>query len=345
MDNLPPNTHKVELNKAPIEWQLDQGNLTFFGLPAALFWLNPSLLRVFQPLAEEVSIPLFRLLIAHQSSFGSDEDYHTMITVLGSSFEEGFLAWGNAVGAAGWGHFSLPVYDTAEKRAIVVVDNPWELQMQQGLEQTWGCPFLQGKLIGIFSHAFGARCWADEHIKDPNSDTLSIEFHIHQTDTTINLELDRLRQERKEAWERDREREIAHKTKDLQHTEARLRATLDELSTPLIPLTDDILIMPLIGTIDSRRSQQIIEALLHGVSDHQASSVIVDITGVATVDTSVANGILHAAQAVRLLGTVVILTGIRPDVVQTLVSLGVELQGIVTQGTLQAGIAYATQHT
>jgi rsbT co-antagonist protein RsbR len=333
----------VELNQARFEWQLSHGNLKFFGLPAALFWLNPSLLNVFQPLAEEVTLPLFRLLVAHQSSLGTDEDYHAMVTVLGSSFAEGFLAWGRAVATAGWGSFTLPVCDMAAKRAIVVIENPWELQMQRGLETSWGCPFLQGKLIGIFSHAFGVRCWADEQRVSTDGDTISMEFHIAETNTTISLELDRLRSDRKQAADQEREREIARKTQALQETEARLRAMLDELSTPLIPLTDDVVIMPLIGTIDTQRAQQIIETLLRGVAHHRAGNAIVDITGVSVVDTGVANALIHAAQAVRLLGANIILTGIRPDVAQTLVGLGVELHGIVSCGTLQSGIAYATQ--
>jgi rsbT co-antagonist protein RsbR len=119
------------------------------------------------------------------------------------------------------------------------------------------------------------------------------------------------------------------------------RDTLRELSTPLIPITDDMLIMPLIGTIDSQRAQQVMEALLEGVSAHQADLVILDITGVSVVDTQVAQAFIRAAQAVKLLGAQVMLTGIQPQIAQTLVHLGVDLSGIQTQASLQAGIAVA----
>jgi rsbT co-antagonist protein RsbR len=117
------------------------------------------------------------------------------------------------------------------------------------------------------------------------------------------------------------------------------RNTVRELSTPLIPLTNDVLIMPLIGTIDSQRAQQVMEALLEGVAQHQAELVILDITGVAIVDTQVAQAFMQAAQAVRLLGAQVMLTGIQPQIAQTLVHLGVDLSSIQTRGSLQAGIA------
>lgn len=119
------------------------------------------------------------------------------------------------------------------------------------------------------------------------------------------------------------------------------RVALRELSSPLIPIADRVVIMPLIGTIDTERAQQIMETLLEGVAQHQADIAIVDITGVQTVDTQVANALIQAAQSVRLLGANVVLTGIGPAMAQTLIHLGVDLSSIVTRGTLQSGIAYA----
>jgi anti-anti-sigma regulatory factor len=121
------------------------------------------------------------------------------------------------------------------------------------------------------------------------------------------------------------------------------QAAIRELSTPLIPITDEVLVMPLIGTIDSRRAQDVLERLLAGIVEHRAQAVIVDITGVSVVDTQVANALIRAAQAIGLLGAQVVLTGIRPEVAQTLVGLGVDLRHIVTQSTLQAGIAYTSK--
>jgi rsbT co-antagonist protein RsbR len=114
-----------------------------------------------------------------------------------------------------------------------------------------------------------------------------------------------------------------------------------ELSSPLIPLADHVLLMPLIGSIDTQRAQQVLETLLEGVAQHRANLVILDITGVAVVDTQVAQTFIQAAQAVKLLGARVMLTGIQPQIAQTLVHLGVDLRGIETRGSLQAGIAAA----
>jgi rsbT co-antagonist protein RsbR len=118
---------------------------------------------------------------------------------------------------------------------------------------------------------------------------------------------------------------------------------LAELSTPLIPLTQAVVVMPLIGSIDSRRAQQVLDTLLHGITARHARTAILDITGVPIVDTHVAGALIRAAQAAQLLGAQVVLTGIRPEVAQTLVGMGTELQGIVTRSDLQSGIAFATR--
>lgn len=116
---------------------------------------------------------------------------------------------------------------------------------------------------------------------------------------------------------------------------------LRELSTPLVPISDRAVALPLIGAIDQRRAGLIVETLLQGVAKRGAELVIVDITGVTTVDTFVADTLVQAAQAVRLLGARVVLTGISPEVAQTLVSLGADLSVFETRATLQDGIALA----
>ncbi|MFN3374700.1 MAG: STAS domain-containing protein, partial [Chloroflexus sp.] len=119
------------------------------------------------------------------------------------------------------------------------------------------------------------------------------------------------------------------------------QAALRELSTPLMPIADGVVAMPLIGAIDSARAQQIMETLLYGVAEHHAHVAILDITGVKVVDTQVAGALMRAAQAARMLGAQVILTGISPEIAQTLVHIGAELREVITKATLQEGIDYA----
>lgn len=119
------------------------------------------------------------------------------------------------------------------------------------------------------------------------------------------------------------------------------QAALRELSTPLMPIADGVVAMPIIGAIDTMRAQQIMEALLQGIAEHSADIAILDITGVKVVDTQVAGALIRAAQAARMLGAQIVLTGISPEIAQTLVHIGAEMREMVAKPTLQQGIAYA----
>ncbi|HEX6292231.1 MAG TPA: STAS domain-containing protein [Herpetosiphonaceae bacterium] len=123
-----------------------------------------------------------------------------------------------------------------------------------------------------------------------------------------------------------------------------IRAQADqirEMSTPIVPLHDGILALPLVGVIDSYRVGQIIETLLNGISEHQAEVVIVDITGVPIVDTTVAHYLLQASRAAQLLGAQVVLVGISAEIAQAIVQLGADLSSIRTRSNMKAGIEYA----
>jgi predicted ATPase/GAF domain-containing protein/tRNA A-37 threonylcarbamoyl transferase component Bud32 len=122
------------------------------------------------------------------------------------------------------------------------------------------------------------------------------------------------------------------------------RARLAELSTPLIPITDRVMVMPLIGAVDEDRAAQVIEVALRGAQQHRARVVILDITGMHHVDDRAVGALLSAASALRLLGAQAVLTGVRPEVAQAMVAFGDRIDSLVTLGTLESGIAYALRH-
>ena len=114
-----------------------------------------------------------------------------------------------------------------------------------------------------------------------------------------------------------------------------------ELSTPVLQVRDRLLILPIIGLIDSDRARQLTEQLLDAIRRFRARVVVMDITGVAAVDSKVANHLIQTVDAARLLGTTVILTGVSPATAQTIVTVGVDLSRMQTVGDLQGGIDLA----
>lgn len=118
-----------------------------------------------------------------------------------------------------------------------------------------------------------------------------------------------------------------------------------ELSTPVVQIWDRIICLPLIGTLDSRRTQLMMERLLERIVKTRAEVAILDITGVPTVDTQVANYLIKTVTAVRLLGSTCIITGVGPSIAQTIVHLGIDLSGIITRNQLSDGIRQAFEMT
>jgi rsbT co-antagonist protein RsbR len=114
-----------------------------------------------------------------------------------------------------------------------------------------------------------------------------------------------------------------------------------ELSTPVLQVRDKLLILPIIGVLDSQRARQLTEQLLRGIRDHRARVVVIDITGVPEVDHEVANSLVQTVDASRLMGASVIITGLSSEIAQTLVTIGVDLSKMDTVGDLQGGLEKA----
>lgn len=128
---------------------------------------------------------------------------------------------------------------------------------------------------------------------------------------------------------------------DREQTIMRQQEAIRELSTPALQVRERLLILPIIGLLDSYRAKQLTDGLLQAIRSHRAKVVVMDLTGVATVDSKVANHLIQTVAAARLMGATVIVTGLSAEVAQSLVTLGVDLSRLNTMGDLQGGIEEA----
>lgn len=147
---------------------------------------------------------------------------------------------------------------------------------------------------------------------------------------TVSSIVDRLAQHTADTFQDSREQLIRRQQEDLM-----------ELSTPVVKLWEGVLAVPMIGTLDSGRTQHVMETLLQTIVDTGSELAIIDITGVPTVDTLVAQHLLKTVTAIRLMGADCIISGIRPQIAQTIVHLGIDLQGISTKATLADALSQA----
>jgi rsbT co-antagonist protein RsbR len=151
---------------------------------------------------------------------------------------------------------------------------------------------------------------------------------------SASVALDRLGLYTTEVYQKSREEVIVHQQREML-----------ELSTPVVQLWQGVLGLPLIGTLDSARTQVVMENLLRSIVETGATIAVIDITGVPTVDTLVAQHLLKTVAAARLMGADCIISGIRPQIAQTIVHLGVDLNAVTTKATLADAFAVALQRT
>jgi rsbT co-antagonist protein RsbR len=150
----------------------------------------------------------------------------------------------------------------------------------------------------------------------------------------LSLTVDKLAQHTASTYQNAREEIIRRQQEELL-----------ELSTPVIKLWDGVLAVPLIGVLDSSRTQHVMEALLQSIVDTESALAIIDITGVPTVDTLVAQHLLKTVSAIRLMGADCIISGIRPQIAQTIVHLGIDLAGVKTKASLADALALALRES
>lgn len=170
----------------------------------------------------------------------------------------------------------------------------------------------------------------------------TVEDDLTGIEEAINILIDDLTHELKQSITMQNElQEKLKKIQEQQKTIVQQQEDLMELSSPVSKVWDNILILPVIGTLDSQRTQVMMENLLQKIVDTGCTMAILDITGVPTVDTQVANHLLKTVTSARLLGADCIISGISPAIAQTIVHLGIDLSAIRTKATLQDAMIYA----
>ena len=284
--------------------------------------LIPALERICTELAQVYQVPQVAMAVF-------DEDRATL-TVIAEYLAAGRPSGlGEQIAVAG---NPIMAYILAEQRPMVIADTARDQRLPPPLRElmqrrqtaslmvvpVWIGDILAGT-IGI--DAIEARTFDEADMQFAMTAALAVSRSLEQTRLHSAIQHELAERRRAEAI-------IAQ-----QH------ASLAELSTPLIPLGNQLLVLPLIGAVDDRRAQQIMENLLAGVAQHHARAVIIDITGLPLIDTHVAAILVRTAQAIALIGAETILTGIRPEVAQTLVSLGVDMRAIRSFSSLERAIA------
>ncbi|WP_437575276.1 STAS domain-containing protein [Sorangium sp. So ce887] len=330
-----------------IEWDLENGINQWAGMPTLSMWIPSSVADLMSGMVAMVGVDRFNLCLQLGGRRSVDGDWSIISTQ--PTFEEGFLRLSEICRPSGWGRWEFVALDRERREARYRTFNNWESIYQRALGVSWGSSMTAGKLAGITERLFGVPCWAEQTAFAAKGAEYD-EFLVRPTDETVEarlvafLETDQatstdlavaLATLKKEVAERERtELALREKLQLIEQQESALCAMV----APIIQVWDGVLTVPVMGGLDSQRASAMMERLLGAIVDSQTRHVILDLTAVDAVDTGTADHLIRIVRAVELLGARVVVTGIRPAVAQTVVSLGMDLERIVTLRNLQEGL-------
>jgi len=339
---------RVLVGGLELEFDTERGTIRAAGNPAIFIWTESTLAGLLSGLQRMVGTERIRLSLHGGGRDGVAQDWAYICKY--PTFEEGFAELIKVAAFMGWGRWELVSLDRKAKEARMRVRDHWEATCQRVLGVSWGSSYLGGKLAGIFQRLFEvSQCWAEQVSFASKGDEYD-EFVIKPSDASLEDRIERLlgtdeatkadlavalERVRKEVEERAAtERELRDKLDLIAQQEEAIRV----LSTPIIEVWDGVITLPLIGVVDSRRAAETMERLLEAITQRGARYAIIDLTGVEVVDTSTADHILRLVRAAELLGARCVITGIRPAVSQTMVSIGIDLSKLVTLASLRDGL-------
>jgi rsbT co-antagonist protein RsbR len=338
---------RITVSGIDIEWDLENGLNLWAGVPTLSMWVPATVAGMMSGMVSMVGVERFNLCMHVGGQRSIDGDWGVISSQ--PSFEEGFRLLGGIGMAAGWGRWEIVALDRERKEARYRVHNNWESIYQRALGVSWGCAMTGGKLAGITARVFGVPCWGeqtafetrgapyDEHVIRPSEKTFEARLDElleagRATSTDLAVALQAVKNEVAE-----RERAEAELREKLQLIEEQETA-LCRMVAPIIQVWDGVLTVPVMGGLDGHRASVLMERLLGAIAGSQTRHVILDLTAVDAVDTGTADHLIRIVRAVELLGARLVVTGIRPAVAQTVVSLGMDLSRIPTLRNLQEGL-------
>ncbi|MEW8988165.1 MAG: STAS domain-containing protein, partial [Bacillus sp. (in: firmicutes)] len=324
--------HQIKVNKNEFVWNTKEGELTFDGAPALLFW--DSAIELFLNTIEEIS--------------GSDVS-NTVYEVTGfrmgqlvSSYYEGrtdvvqlLSEYSDIYKSAGWGVAEIYEYSFEEKRAVVRIRNSWEHRIFKMAGKNKAGLLLPSHWAGIFSGLFRQDMWYKMG-KSQHEGHEYDEVEIFPSSVTISQNIHELARKKEQESIMELEKKVEERTEEL-------NSLVQELSSPVIPVLNGILVIPLIGKYNEERLSKMVEKALVEITRLKAKYLLIDLTGIKHVDPYTIHGIQKLIQSVRLIGGQCFIVGVSSELSIQILSSNVNLEGIQSFSSLQQGVEYAIQ--
>ncbi|WP_047152115.1 STAS domain-containing protein [Aneurinibacillus tyrosinisolvens] len=324
-------TIQAKINNTSFTWDTERGIFRFDGADVVLFWIE-SAFKTLLDTIEEVSGQESATVVLETAGYRMGEivaGYYQTFTDIG----EVIASLPGTYTAAGWGKMTIDSFDQANRKAVVRMENSWEYRVNRVQEKQLPGSFLAGHLAGIFTGLFKENMWY-RTIKSQLLGDEYDEFEIFASIVTPASNIHDLIRQTEQHQIKSLEEKVAERTKEL-------NTLIQDLSVPVIPVLDNVLVIPLIAKYDAKRAEELMEKALFGVTEHQAKYLILDLTGLKGVDEYTIALLHKLVQSTALVGATCILVGISPELSVEIVNSNFSINEIICFSTLQHGIYYA----
>ncbi|MED1863883.1 STAS domain-containing protein [Fictibacillus nanhaiensis] len=301
-NELMDSQKSVDVNGSSFHWDTSKGIFQFEGQDVMLFWID-SAFKVFLDSIEEITGEGTADLVFETAGYRTGlivSDFY--IRTIGN-IEISAESLPTIYASAGWGKTYIEL-DVKKKEAIITITNSWETKVKKAQNSERMGRFLPGHWAGVFTGLFQTNMWYEvlENESDPNTLKLAIsESHITPKDNIRDL------------VQREEQHEILKLEAMVEDRTRELTDLIREISSPIIPVTDHIVVIPLIGKYNELRSNDMLEHTLTSLPQHRAKFVILDLTGIKSIDSEMVDMLNKLVSSARLFGMETLLVGISPE--------------------------------
>ncbi|QDP39928.1 STAS domain-containing protein [Radiobacillus deserti] len=325
---------QISVGGLDFSWKLDKGLFNFEGQDAVLFWIS-SAMKAFFDTIEEISGEEASRLVLETTGYRQGMvvgDYFEKMKHV--SVQEAATLITTTYASAGWGNIVIENLDREAHTLTVYLKDSWEHKINVAQEKTTGGSFLPGHFAGIFSGLFATNVWYEvEYFQLEGHEDTKINYF--PSDITITENIHNLSRKKELDHIVQLEAEVENKTREL-------KDLVKQLSSPIIPVLNGIVVVPLIGKYDEERSEELVTKTLENLPAYQASYLILDLTGLDQDSGELTTHLIgRLGTAASLIGTETVLVGISPKLSQVISKQPIQFREFNCFQTLQHGIYYA----
>jgi rsbT co-antagonist protein RsbR len=322
----------IKVEQSTFNWDIKNGTFKFEETDSILFWIT-SAMKTFFDTIEEISGDEAASVVLETTGFRQGTVVSEFFNKLNLGIDDVVNALPGIYASAGWGRAAFKDISAEAKTAVITIKNSWEFKINKEQGKTKAGTFIPGHFAGILSGVFGESIWYRViHSQLEGHDYC--EFEFFPSDITVNQSIHKLAR-RKESLEIEKlEALVEERTKELAEL-------IKDISSPIIPVLEGIVVVPLLGKYDEARSEELIEKTLYNLPRYQAAYLVLDLTGLHHANHYTVDFIHKLGTSASMLGTETILVGISPDLGMTISQSSFNLGKFNCFTTLQHGIYYA----